>query len=90
MAATTFIARSQKAAWGILCNQRADGSLWVGKGYECGLDEQLGSEIEEAVRVALAVGRSDRNGRFWLNLKKREVTMQVGASYENRQRTVSF
>jgi hypothetical protein len=82
--ATTFIERSVKAGWGIPCNQRADGSLWVGKGYECPLGEQLDDEIEEAVREALETGRGDRNGRFWVNLKKRIVTMQVGASYENR------
>ena len=50
--ATAFIERSEKAAWGIPCNQRSDGSLWVGKGYECELGEQLDSEREEAIQEA--------------------------------------
>ncbi len=66
--ATAFFGRSEKAGWGIPCNQRSDGSLWVGKGYECELGEQFGHEIEEAVREALEVGRGNRNGRFWVNL----------------------
>lgn len=88
--ATAFIERSEKAAWGIPCNQRADGTIWVGKGFRCSLAEQLGDEIEEAIREALEAGRGNRNGRFWVNLKKRTVTMQVGASYENTQHTESF
>jgi hypothetical protein len=87
---TTFIERSQKAAWGIPCNQRANGSLWVGKGYECELGEQLGSDIEARVQEALEAGRGDRNGRFWVNLKKQLVTMQVGESYENKHHVESF
>jgi hypothetical protein len=88
--ASVFIQRSEKATWGIPCNQRADGSLWVGKGYECGLGEQLGDGIEQAIREALEVGRGSRNGRLWVNLKKRTVTMQVGAGYKNRQHTEPF
>ena len=90
--ATMFIKRSEKAAWGIPCNQTADGRLWVGKGNgdECALGEQLGSEREKAIREALETGRGDRNGRFWVNLKKRIVTMQVGASYENTHHRESF
>jgi hypothetical protein len=88
--ASVFIPRSEKATWGIPCNQRADGSLWVGKGYECGFAEQLGDETEQAVCEALEAGRGTRNGRFWVNLKRRTVTMQVGASYENRQDTELF
>lgn len=87
---TMFVERSEKAGWGIPCNQRANGSLWVGKGYECELGEQLSSEVEEAVREALATGRGNRGGRFWVNLKKRIVTMQVGASHENAHHTESF
>lgn len=88
--ATTFIERSEKAGWGIPCNQRSDGSLWVGKGYECELGEQLGIEVEESILKVLAAGRGNRNGRFWLNLKKRTVTMQVGASYQNTHHTKAF
>lgn len=88
--AVTFIEQSEKAGWGIPCNQRADGSLWVGKGFECGLGDQLGSETEETIREALEVGRGNRTGRFWVNLKKRIVTMQVGASHENIHHAESF
>lgn len=87
--ATIFIERSTKAGWGIPCNQRADGSLWVGKGFECEFGDEL-PDIEEDVREALEIGRGNRNGRFWVSRKKRTVTMQVGASHENTHHTESF
>jgi hypothetical protein len=63
--ANGFIDPNEKARWGIVCTQSADGSLWVGMGDEwggCGLSEQLGAEIEEAVREALEVGRGTAMG----------------------------
>jgi hypothetical protein len=77
--------RSEKAGWGIPCNQGAAGRLWVGKGKVCGFGDQFSVEEEKAVRAALDKGRENRNGHFWLDRKKRVVTMQVGESYENRQ-----
>jgi hypothetical protein len=62
----------------------------VGKGFECGLGDELGSAVEEAVRKALTKGRGSRNGRFWVSLKKRIVMMLVGASFENRHHRESF
>jgi len=87
---TVFFERSEKAAMGIPCNQKSDGSLWVGKGYKCPLAEQLGAEIERAVRKALERGRGDRNGRFFVNIAKRTVTMYFGASYDNDVKTETF
>ena len=88
--ATAFIERSEKAGWGIPCLQDVDGRLWVGKGKVCGLGDQLGSEIEEDVWEALERGRGNRNGHFWVDRKKRIVTMQVGAPHENRHHKEFF
>jgi hypothetical protein len=88
--ATTFIERSVKASWGIPCIQGADGRLWVGKGKECGFGEQFGPEEEDAVQEALERGRGNRNGHFWVDFKKRIVTMQVGAPYQNTHHSESF
>ncbi len=80
---TQFFSRTAKAQWGFACNQSANGRLWAGKGYECLLGDQFGEEIAEAIAQALETGRGNRNGRFWVNLATRTVTMQVGLSFEN-------
>jgi hypothetical protein len=81
--ATQFFTRSEKAQLGFACNQKADGSLWAGKGYECPLAEQIDRVTAEAVAAALRECRGDRMGHFWINLAKRIVTMQVGLSVDN-------
>jgi len=81
---TNFFPRSEKAKWGFACNQSVDGSLWAGKGYECPLASQIGSETAEAVAQALEAKRRNRCGRFWINLGTRTLTMQVGASFQNK------
>lgn len=80
---TQYFARSEKAQWGFARNQKADGSLWAGKGYECRLAEQFGRYTAGVVARALRECRGDRMGRFWINLAKKTVTMQVGASDDN-------
>jgi hypothetical protein len=88
--AVEFYNRSEKAQWGFPCNQRSDGSLWAGKGYQCSLAGQFGADIANDISEALAEGRGNRNGRFWVNLATRKVTMYVGASEDNDVDRVSF
>jgi hypothetical protein len=90
MATTTFIPRQEKAKWGIPCNERADGELFVGKGYQETLTRQLGSSLAADVRRAILKARGDRRGRFWLNIASRQVTMAVGESAANETKTVTF
>ncbi len=90
MASGIFISRAEKASWGIPCNQKADGTLWVGKGYEKSLDGQFGHTVANAVRHALSKERGERYGRFWTDLEERKVTMAVGDSADNKNKTVTF
>jgi hypothetical protein len=46
--------------------------------------------VADAVRQALKKGRGDRNGRFWIDLEEREVTMAIGESADNKYKTASF
>ncbi|HEV8573477.1 MAG TPA: hypothetical protein VGR43_02095 [Dehalococcoidia bacterium] len=85
-----FIPRREKAAWGIPCNQNADGDVFVGKGYEKSVASQFGVEIERAVKRALQRGRGDRNGRFWVDLETRQIKMAVRESADNEYGPVSF
>jgi len=86
----SFIERNEKASWGIPCNQGADGRLWVGKGKMCGYAEQFSLPEEVSILEALERGRENRNGHFWVDRKKRDVTMQVGESLANLQHTEPF
>jgi hypothetical protein len=85
-----FFSRRTKAQWGFACNQSADGRLWAGKGYECSLADQLGSDVAEAIAQALEETRGNRNGRFWINHAERVVTLQVGAPHANDVAEASF
>ena len=85
-----FITRSEKASWRIPCNQNADGELWVGKGYEKRLEGQLGEDLAKEVARALRRTRGGRNGRFWIDLETRTVTMAVGESAENTYDNARF
>ena len=87
---TTFISRQVKASWGLPCNQNAEGVLWAGKGYEKRLSGQLGKKVESDVLVALTAGRGDRNGRFWIDMEERVVTMMIGEAADNKYKQVSF
>jgi len=87
---TKFFSRSHKAQWGFACNQSADGRLWAGKGYECPLASQVGDDTAEAIEQALEQTRGNRCGHFWVDLAKRIVRMQIGASYENEVDEASF
>jgi hypothetical protein len=75
---------------GSLATKKHDGSLWAGKGYECSLAEQVGEEYAQAIARTLENTRGNRCGRFWINLAKRIVTMQVGAAYENEVEEAQF
>lgn len=85
-----FVPRQEKAAWGIPCNQRADGTLWVGKGFQTTLESQFGAIIGADIRRALSTLRGDRCGRFWVNLATRLIKAAVGESAENDYADVSF
>ena len=85
-----FIPRAEKASWGFACNQRSDGSLWAGKGFECPLEDQLDEEMVEGLRKAIKKTRGARNGRFWINLNSRTVTMAVGESADNKYASAVF
>jgi hypothetical protein len=78
-----FIPRAVKASWGFACNQKSDGSLWAGKGFECPLEDQVGEVIAADILSAIEKTRGSRYGRFWINLKSRTVTMAVRASADN-------
>jgi hypothetical protein len=90
MPVADFIPRAVKAAWGFPCNQKADGSLWAGKGYECPLEDQVGERMAADIRKAIEMTRGGRNGRFWINLKSRTVTMAVGSSADNEYDSAVF
>jgi hypothetical protein len=85
-----FVPRQEKAAWGIPCNQSADGTLWVGKGYQTTLESQFGSQIAADIRRAISALRGDRCGRLWVNLATRRVMMAIGESAENGYDRTSF
>ena len=85
-----FISRQEKAAWGIPCNQKADSSLWVGKGYEKSLDGQLGPRVAVDLLIAISAVRGDRCGRFWVDMEEHKVTMAVGNSADNTYDSASF
>lgn len=87
--AGAFISRQVKASWGIPCNQNANGELFVGKGFVVSLASQL-PEIASRVERCLAVNRDGRNGRFWLDKAKEEITMMVGEASENTYLTRPF
>jgi hypothetical protein len=85
-----FVARAVKASWGIPCNQNSVGDLYVGKGFTTTAESQFGNDTPDAIKRALSRRRGDRNGRFWVDLKKRKVTMAVGESADNRYDDVSY
>jgi hypothetical protein len=82
--AGAFISRHEKSTWGIPCNQNAQGKLFVGKGYGTPFDTQFATDITSGVKTCLSTHRNGRNGRFWVNLQKKTVTMAVGESSENK------
>jgi hypothetical protein len=90
MPVSEFIPRAVKASWGFACNQKADGSLWAGKGFECTLEDQLGEDTVGEIRTAIENTRGGRNGRFWINLKLRTVTMAVRESADNEYDSALF
>jgi hypothetical protein len=87
--AGAFISRQEKSSWGIPCNQRSDGELFVGKGYGTTFVSQL-PDLATPVGSCLTKIRSNRNGRFWVNKAKGTVTMAVGESSENKYQTAQF
>lgn len=84
-----FISRQEKSSWGVPCNQRSDGALFVGKGYGTTFSSQF-EGLAPRVAKALSDTRGVRNGRFWFNKEKQTVTMAVGESAENRYRSARF
>ena len=90
MAGTVFISRRVKASWGLGCNQDVQGHLWAGKGYQLTLDSQVGQPAALAIATALSVGRGTRNGRFWIDMGGRIVTMMIGESAENKYKRLQF
>jgi hypothetical protein len=90
MADVEYISRAEKASYGLPCNEKSDGTLWAGKGYEKSLHGQLGEKIADAVRQALLAKRGERRGRFWVDVEERKVTMMIGESVENKNVTVTF
>jgi hypothetical protein len=87
---TVFISRQVKASWGFSCNQKADGDLWAGKGYEKRLSGQFGKKADSEILAAITAGRGDRNGRFWIDLETRTITMMVGEASENKYKQVKY
>lgn len=85
-----FIPRAVKASWGFPCNQKSDGSLWAGKGFECPLEEQFEEAMVADILSAIERTRGSRYGRFWINLRSRTVTMAVGASADNEYSSAVF
>jgi len=85
-----FKSRDEKAEWGLPCNQRADGSLWAGKGYRKALEGQFGTSVVRAIARAINSKRDDRCGRFWVDLEAKLVTMAVGESADNRYEQVRY
>ncbi len=81
-----FIPRHEKSLWGIPCNQRSDGEIFVGKGYGTPFATQI-PELTPRVKRALTTNRGDRNGRFWVNRANGTVTMAVGESAANQYLT---
>jgi hypothetical protein len=87
--AGAFVSRQEKSSWGVPCNQRSDGELFVGKGYGTTFDSQFDS-IGSRVAKSLSKNRGERNGRFWIDKKKQTVTMAVGESADNQYLTATF
>lgn len=87
---TPYIERQEKAAWGIPCNQSADGELWTGKGFQITFESQFGKVIAKEVLAALNATRGARNGRFWINLDTRVAVMAYGESANNEYRDAKF
>jgi hypothetical protein len=87
--AGTFVSRHEKSTWGVPCNQRADGELFVGKGYGTSFDSQFVG-LTARIRKCLRDNRADRNGRFWVNVEKKTIRMAVGESADNEYKTASF
>lgn len=90
MATVTYIPRNEKAAWGIPCNQNAQGELFVGKGMTCPFASQFSADITTRVATCLTGNRADRNGRFWINLKTSTITMQIGDGADNQTLQARF
>jgi hypothetical protein len=88
--AGAFISRHEKSTWGIPCNQNSEGKLFVGKGYGTPFETQFAEELAGRVKRCLATNRNGRNGRFWLNIEKKTVTMAVGESSENKYLSKSY
>ena len=80
--AGSFVSRQVKSSWGVPCNQRADGELFVGKGYGTSFGSQFG-KLTTDVAKCLQANRGDRNGRFWVHVSQKTVTMAVGESANN-------
>lgn len=85
-----FIAREEKASWGFPCNQKADGTLWAGKGFKKTLTGQLGLKPTVEIQRALTKARGSRNGRFWVDFEERQITMAVGDSGDNKYDQCKF
>ncbi len=88
--AGAFISRHEKSTWGIPCNQNAEGKLFVGKGYGTPFDTQFADELTARILRCLTANRNGRNGRLWVNLEKKTVTMAVGESSENKYLTKPY
>jgi hypothetical protein len=85
-----FIARVEKASWGIPCNQNAEGRLFVGKGFVKTLESQFGAQLAADVSQALSRVRGDRCGHFWLDFETRSIRVQIGESHDNHTRRTQF
>jgi hypothetical protein len=90
MATSVFFPRSEKASWGIPCNQNAQGEIFVGKGMTCPFATQFSPEMTARVLRCLARNRGDRNGHFWVNFATLTIMMQVGDSASNRTEAARF
>ena len=88
--AGSFISRDEKSSWGIPCNQKSDGELFVGKGYRAPLADQLSGAVAARIARCLTDTRGDRNGRFWVDLEKEVVTMAYGESSANTYKKAKF
>lgn len=90
MATSVFIPRSEKASWGIPCNQDAQGELFVGKGMTCPFATQFPPAITARVASCLAENRGHRNGHFWINMATETITMQIGDGADNETLQAEF
>ena len=87
--AGSFVSRQVKSSWGVPCNQRSDGELFVGKGYGTSFGSQFRKETTDVAKC-LQANRGDRNGRFWVDVAQKTVTMAVGESADNKYLTGGF